>query len=179
MQGLPNTAQPSGLPAPGRNLVSLCEQARDTMARLPIAAGQSGLTLAEAIAKAQQQQEDKRKRELAREKQKNKTHASTHDKFHGASPGADEDKSAYWMFVEVRPTCSLATSNMCLPKQSKPKVILLLPQGCCTGCRPSFGTSARTIWMDCCQLSATCARTPACSCRLRGQRGLAGLSQLS
>ena len=103
MQSLPSPGQGSGpTPAPA-SFLRLCEQAHDAVADLPLAAGPAGLTLAEAIAKAQQQQEDKRKRELAREKQKHKAHVSTQDKFHGAVPGADEDKSAYWMFVEVWP----------------------------------------------------------------------------
>ena len=101
MQGPPGHSGP-----PSTGSLQLLDRGRDAVSSLPLASSQStaALTLAEALAKAQQQQEDKRKRELAREKQKtHKSHAAgSHDKLHGAVPGADEDKSAYWMFVEVR-----------------------------------------------------------------------------
>ena len=92
----------SGMPAPATRSESLFQQAREGMASLPLASSRLSLTLADALTRAQQLAEDKRKRELVREKQKQKSHVAVHDHLHGAVPGADEDKSAYWMFVEVR-----------------------------------------------------------------------------
>ena len=105
MQSLPSSGVPSGPSGSSANLARLIEEGYDAIASLPLASGQPALTLADAIAKAQLQQEEKRKRDLAKDKQKTKSHIAVQDKFHGAIPGADEDKSAYWMFVEVRAIC--------------------------------------------------------------------------
>ncbi|KAK9810852.1 hypothetical protein WJX73_002323 [Symbiochloris irregularis] len=68
---------------------------------LPAACPQPCLTLTEAQARAQQIAEDKRKKELAREKQKAKSHVATQDHLHGVIPGAEEEKSTYWLFIEA------------------------------------------------------------------------------
>ena len=95
-------AAPAG-PSPwAETLIDNLQKARDALGALPLDNTLPALTLADAITRAQQLQEEKRKKDLAKEKQKQKAHLVSQDKFHGASPGADEDKSAYWMFVEVR-----------------------------------------------------------------------------